>query len=243
MLAKNYQQKSIINILLKTHEEGEILNLWMIEQDIKKLYPVKIAMVKQRAQEIVVQSVNCADPKNEIKKFIGPMGVASFFLGKGNVIFRSEYKMTDRDGKHTFAFPDVVAIQDRRQAARYTVEADEVTVQFTKLINEVGGKIKKFNKRCFDLSSGGISFILNSQEREGFERGEVIENVVIKIEHKTYVVAIYLVNLIDIQPDRGNNLAYAGYKACFSFQKIDIKDKEQIENYVLSHIKLEKSSG
>ncbi|MCB9094639.1 MAG: PilZ domain-containing protein [Halobacteriovoraceae bacterium] len=237
-LAQNFQSKSILRTIREIQEKKKKILAWKIFGDVKITAPVRIKVIRSHRGEILLETHEDNIPL--LHRILGGTQKINFYIPNGNVLFQCKLKDMNPNGSFVVYIPDMVVRQERRKSLRCSVTDDRVKVQFAKDLARGGGRHDHiFDKKLYDISEGGLSIILTSTESKYFQNNDVIENVKLSISGKIMTVGVKLVNLIPVDPDPYNGLAYRGFRACFSFTDIDDKKKEIIEIYVLSNIKLD----
>lgn len=239
-LAQNYYKKSILARLKEIQLSKQELYVWRILGDKKVTAKVEIKIIKNTRDEVIFDVK--PENENQVRDIITGVEFVNFYAPKGNILFRTEFKFYSADMKLVTSFPKAIAMQERRESLRLRVDEFNVKVNFQKDLKKRTISLKDFDKTCFDLSTGGISFIMTATEARYFEIGDKIFYANIYYENIKIDSDLTLVNLIPIEPNDHNQLAYKGFKACFSFIRISDEDKERIDTFVMSKIDMSKAS-
>lgn len=235
-LAKNFQPKSIKSILSDAAKARKGFTAWKIIGGIKIVSHLDLKIIRFNKNQIVFHIP--AEEKSALDNIVGKERSLNFLITNESILFQSKI-ISMTDDEIIAEIPKMVAIQDRRSSLRCKIKSDDVKLSFVKYLTK--DRYHKFEKRLFDLSKGGMSFIMTASESEYFDKGDELINVDLQIVDKLLPVSMVLVNLIDQEPDAENGLAYKGFKACFSFKDISEKQIEIIDNYVMSHVQYEKA--
>lgn len=235
-LARNFQPKSIKTILSDAAKAKKGFTAWKMIGGAKIVSHLVLKIIRFNKNQIVFHIPS--EEKSTLDNIVGKEKMLNFLITNESILFQSKIISLTTD-EMIVEIPKMVAIQDRRSSLRCKIVDENVKLSFTKQITK--DRFQKFEKKLFDLSKGGISFIMTASESEYFEKGDELLNVDLQVIDKLLPVSIVLVNLIDQDPDAENGLAYKGFKACFSFKEISEKQTEIIDNYVMTHVQYEKA--
>lgn len=238
ILKKNYSAWAIFSILNNTKLRGKPAIAWRIVSGKKITAEVFIRVIRRSRNEILIRGT---DPGSQ--KILGTLSSGSenlnLFLPEDMVLFQSDIKSFDSSGDTTLKVPSMIAQIDRRKHMRLFV-AEEVPAQikFFKQTHAQRANTQMFDKQCFDISAGGLSFIVSKMESKFFMEGDSIGPIRIFAENKEVSVTGKIVNILDVEPDNRNKLHYKGRKICLRYDKIDPKDRKFIDDFVFRHADL-----
>jgi hypothetical protein len=239
-LAQNHQKATIVSMLIEVKKAESPVLAWRIVFDKKITCPIKIRFVRSNRNELecIVKGENHAT----FEQILSGEETLNIFLPESNTLFQTDV-VNWKSGELILKIPKMVAIQERRRHFRLNIkESWKAETSFVKEYTPNGFSIKKhkMNKKCHDVSKGGLSFILTKQEARMFMIEEEIEKVQLEIDKRIFVIDMELVNLINVEPDANNKLLYSGLKACFKFNKISSEAEEYIDNFVIKNIDYDK---
>lgn len=227
-------------MLIQAKDQHTPISAWKFVNHKKITILLKLKSVSLGDGEFIIVPEKIGDDQQLGALIDSKDKILSFFIGDGETIFQAEFLRKLLNGDYIFKAPAMVAIQDRRSSLRLILEdKHDVSVSFLKIHHRNIQMQHKFQKKCFDISRGGLSFILHEQETRFFSIGESVDNIHLSVDGVLMIIDIKLVNLISIEPDKLNKLLYKSFKACFSIDKITPEHREVIENFVLENIKLD----
>jgi hypothetical protein len=236
-LASNNYKESIKKVLSQCVQQKTKITMWKIAFDKKLSVQLKIHFVSDTNQTIQFK-VDEKD-KDIIKELINGDKFAKFLIEESNTLFQCEVRSYNHPD-FTVLLPKMIAIQNRRKDLRLNV-----TTENYKIIIQLNSKHHQkviFNDRLlYDISKGGLSLMLNMQEKKILESNKDMLVAILALEHRLIPVSINLVNMIEIEPNDTNKLLYKSYKACFQFRDLEAKSSELINNCIMNALKLEAS--
>ena len=238
-LNKNFNSWAIFGLINNSQEHDLPVIAWKIVTGEKITAEVNFHIVRKTKSEIVIRGKN-----PHAKKTLGDLSVGAhnlnFYLPKDSALFQSEVKQILSNGDVLVRIPKMIAQVERRKHMRLFLEQGlELELAFSKE-NHGQRKIQqKFSKSCFDISAGGLSFILTRSETSFFKKNDLITPLEIHLPNKTIKVVAKVSDVLEIIPNEQNRLNYKGYKICIQFEKIRKDDLALIESYVFDHLELE----
>lgn len=239
ILAQNFQVKAIVRTLKEIQESRKLILAWKIFGDIKITVPVKLKIVRSHRNELLFEVTN--ENFSELTRITTGYEKVNFYIPDGNILFQCRTKDLNNDGGFTVLLPDRIVRQERRKALRCRVDDKDVQVAFQKEISSSQRFNQYFEKNCYDVSVGGLSFIMTQTESKMFKINDKIYFADILMGGKRIDVDLELVNLIPVDPDNHNKLAYRGFKACFQFIRLTKENRNIIDIYVMSNIKFDET--
>jgi c-di-GMP-binding flagellar brake protein YcgR len=239
LLKKNYKDWAIFSIINNAKLNKKTVVGWKMIAGQKVRVEVIFHIIRKFRNEIVV---NAFYPKNklELKKLASGSEKLNFYLPDEMVLFQTEVKQIKESGDIIIGFPTMIAQVERRKDFRLFLENNlNIEVSFTK--NNHGQKVatQPFKKNCFDISSGGLTFIVSKTEKTFFRLGDEIENVTILIEERLIEVKAEILKIDKIEPNERNTLIYGGWLVGAKLSKISKADKEYIDDYVFKYTEFE----
>jgi len=136
--------------------------------------------------------------------------------------------------------PCMIAQINRRKSLRLFIENGmKAQVSFLKQNHGQLKRTQQFKRMCFDISGGGISFIISKMQKQFFRDADKIKKVSLYIEDFEIDAEARVVNLLEIIPNSKNELNYKGWKVCLEFSFIRPEDKKRIDEYVFKYISFE----
>ncbi len=239
ILAQNFQSKAIVRTLKEIRESKKLILAWKIFGDVKVTVPVVLKVVRSHRNELLFEVKK--ENFDELAKITTGYEKINFYIPEGNILFQSKMKELNKDGALVVNLPDQIVRQERRKSLRIRIENKDVKLAFQKEVSRNQHYNQVFEKDCYDLSVGGLSFIMTQTESKMFKIGERIYFADVIINGRRVDADIELVNLIPVDPDPHNKLAYRGFKACFQFIRLSKENRNIIDIYVMSNIKLDEA--
>lgn len=218
----------VIEVIEGTKDKGETVFAWYVFNDHTLKVELTIQSIDKEGEEILL----LPDPKSVffIKEMISGLGTINVYVPKDLLIFSAEFKNIDEEGKLKIGFPTLFKVHDRRGWDRVQLEADVLA------LFELRGKT--WNKKVFDLGSGGMSIVFNKTEHFRGEIQEKVENVKIKVGEKTAYCECTIVNILQLKPYMLENCPYGGTRVSFKFDNLGSDSKDFLEKILFSHIGL-----
>lgn len=141
-----------------------------------------------------------------------------------NLFFKSKLLSADTHGFH-FVFPEKLFKAQRRKDFRLPIPLDySVKAEFP----DPGAPNERISRRVFDISAGGISFMVPLAERDLYEPSSKIKNMTFKIRGRLILVDIEVRYATPVKDDSSHPQAKIGVQ----FRQIDAADIKFIVKYV-----------
>lgn len=237
-LSKNFDSWAIDSLLSNTQKNENTLVAWKIVAGEKITVEVDFHIIRKAKNEIVVRAKALSE-----KKVLGDLSVGAqnlnFFLPVDSALFQTEVKQILNNGDVIIKIPEMIAQVERRKNMRlFFEEGLNLPLQFFKDSHGQRVVSQKFTKNCFDLSAGGMSFVVSRTELSFFKEGDdfLIE---LTVEGKDIKLESRIRRVLEIVPNEQNKLIYKANKICVSFQNISEKHLKLLNNYVFQHIELD----
>lgn len=239
-LNKNKSSWALCSILTNKKERRESFICWRMVGGVKQVAEVSLKIIRKSREEIVIRAVG---EKNEraLAEIVAGTETVNFLLQEDKVLFQSVVKSYTDQGQLTVTLPKEFAHIDRRNHVRLQLYDDLTsTLSFKKESMYSQNRTNQlFDKRCFDLSAGGLSFIVSRVESRFFKNQDQIHSIALQVNGKTIICAAQVVNILDVQPDDRNKLNYKAHKICLEFNVISDEDRKYISNYVFKYVDLD----
>ena len=244
-------KKAEKDILKKTHSAATIFNIvnsaklndkpvmgWRLVCGQKITVNLFIRVVRKSRDEIVVRAFN-EEGKKTLGNLLSSSQTLNFFLSEDLALFQTEVKSFEANGDVVARMPKMMAQVDRRKHLRLFLDEEvQAKVKFLKNSPSHKDKSQLFDKKCFDLSAGGLSFVVSKPESKFFKIGDYVKLAKIFFERKEVLVAGRILNVLELEPDERNKLMYKGQKICVKFEKIDSKSVNLLNEFVFRHVDL-----
>ena len=238
-LKKNENDCAIISIIENAKKQSSIVFAWNFITGKKVTVEVNFHILKTFKNEMIIRAV-----KDSEKRKLGNLVVAAqnlnFYLPDELVLFQTKIKELTPNGDVRVSFPKMIAQVDRRANYRLLIENTKIKshVQFRKN-NHSLKKFEQFRKNVFDLSSGGISFLVSRMEKDFFKIGDYLENIDLSFENKNLSLNGQIVNIFEIHPNLTYKTNYKVWKVSINLRQLSEEDRKTVEDFVFRHGDLE----
>lgn len=236
-LNRNKSSWALYSILNNKQSQRSTFICWRIIAGSKQTAEVSLKIIRKTREEIVVAALGEKNQRALMEIITGAEKI-NFFLPDDKVLFQSEVKSISEQGQLTVSLPREFAHIDRRDHVRLQLYDDLTSsVSFKKeMIQSQNKSIQLFEKKCFDLSAGGLSFITSRLESRFFKKDDEIHIINLVVSGKTIVCAAKVVNILDVEPNERNKLNYKAHKVCLEFSMISEIDVDFINQYVFKYV-------
>jgi len=237
-LQKIHDHAVIMKLLMGAKESQLEVFVWRLVGGSKYLAKVRVeAIRKQRSDFIVVP----LDGQEEmVQEMLVGQSFIDLYIPDSALLFRASIRQTDAPSRYFLAFPDFVAQVERRKSLRLQVyESDGVKINFSKMMVAIRPLTQQFNKSCFDISSGGFSFMASRMESKFFKINDPIRTIEFEVDGKKFYANAEVALIKEIEPDEFNGLTYKVWRVCCRFSHIDMNAKKHLDIYILEKIKEE----
>lgn len=240
-LKKNNSKWAIFSLINNTKLDNKQIMGWRIIAGKKVTAELFIRVIRKFRNEFVVRGMT-EKQKNTLNNLVASSGVLNFYLAEDMVLFQSEVKHVDPNGDFVFSIPQMVAQIDRRKHMRLFL-SNEVKANVVFFKENHGHKVMKqqFNKECFDLSAGGLSFFISRAESKFFELNDIIEKIEVHFENTMVRLKADVVNIFDVEPDERNQLHYRAKKVCLRYREADERSVKKINDFVFKYTDLDEA--
>lgn len=240
-LKKNYDESAIASIIESTKTSEKQVIGWRFVGDKKVTVDLKIRVIRKFRDEIVFMSLT--DEGNyTLQSLVNGAEKLNFYFPEDMALFQVEVKSFESKNDLVVKYPKMMAHIDRRKFLRLFVEENlKARVEFSKKNHGQLSNSQIFSKPCFDLSAGGLSFIVSRTELRFFQAEDMIDMNLILNDFETKLRG-KIVNIFEIEPNKTNKLNYKGWKICLDFQGIDPKVQQKINSFVFGHIEIDKEA-
>ncbi len=241
ILKKNFSAWAIFSIVSNTKINANPVLCWRIVNGEKRTVEAFFRVIRKFRNEIVLRAA-AENAQKELKELVAGCENLNFFLPEDMVLFQSQIKMIDQSGDLVVTIPQMIAQVDRRSHMRLHLgEGIQAVARFQK---ESHGQMKRkhlFEKNCYDISGGGLSFIVSKAEARYFRVGDEVGPVKVTVESKEVPLVGKVLNIFEVEPNGHNNLHYKGYRICIRYSKIAPKAQKYFDEFVFRHIDLERA--
>jgi hypothetical protein len=237
-LKKIYDQALISNPLTSAKDLRHEVFIWKLVGGSKYLANVRIESVRTARNDFAIVPVEGSDSK--VQELLGGQTFIDLYIPDSALLLRCDIKQTDAPIRYYVHIPKFVAQVERRKHVRLQVyESDEVKLAFSKVMIEPKPQSQLFKKSCFDVSSGGFSFLVSRIESKFFKINDPIRNIMIQVGDRNALVNAEIALIKEVEPEQLNGLTYKVWRICCRFSQIDNVTKKHLEMFILERIKEE----
>ncbi len=236
LLTQNFNDWAIFSIISNAKIKEKTVYGWKIIAGKKVTVEVNFHIIRKFRNEIVVRAVGPQGRTNLGDLAAGAQKL-NFYLPDDMVLFQTEVKQIEMSGDIRIKIPKMIAQVDRRNDLRLFVE-NGINVRTKFFKQNHGQKImtQQFSKPCFDISGGGLSFIISKSERGFFSEDDRINELKIDLDGEVVQAECRIVNVLEVEPDRHNGLIYKGWKVCVKLLNLGAIDKKKVEKFVFKYV-------
>lgn len=240
-LKKNYDESAITSIIESNKALDKQVIGWRFVGDKKVTVDLKIRVIRKFRNEIVFMPLS--DEGNyTLQSLVNGAEKLNFYFPDDMALFQVEVKSFESKNDLVVKYPKMIAHIDRRKFLRLFLEENlKACVKFSKKNHGQLTSAQFFTKSCFDLSAGGLSFIVSRSELRFFQMEDKVEMQLELNDFATKVIG-KIVNIFEIAPNKFNKLNYKGWKICFDFQGLAPEVQRRINDFVFSHIEIDKEA-
>jgi hypothetical protein len=238
-LKKNYSTWAIFSIINNTKISEKPIVGWRIVGGKKVTVELYIRVIRKFRNEFVIRPVKVNGQK-VLGDLIAGSEKLNLYLPADLVLCQSMVKKIDSNGDITISMPDMIAQIDRRKHLRlFRENGVRIGVEFKKELGTHTSRVQSFTKDCFDISAGGMSFIISRTEAKYFHKENDIESMILNLDGKKTKISGRVVNIFDVEPDDQNGLMYKSKKVCIQFSDPTAKQQKVINDYVFKYLDIE----
>ncbi len=241
-LKRNDKDWAIVSIIEHAKIQSSTVFAWNFITGKKVTVEVSFHILKKYKNEMIIRVMKESD-----KRKLGNLVVAAqnlnFYLPDELVLFQTSVKELLNNGDVRVTIPEMVAQIDRRDSYRLLLESKNVSshLNFTKKSHVIKRHEQKFEKNVFDLSSGGISFLISRMEKDFFKIGDFVESIELKFEKSDLNISGQIVNIFEIQPSSTYNMNYKVWKVSIHILELNEESKKLIDDFVFRYGDLEEA--
>lgn len=174
-----------------------------------------------------------------VMEMMGSQNHIDLYVPESALLLRCNIKHTDAPFRYYLTIPEFVAQADRRKSLRLsTHDLGDLKLCFAKPMN--GSQrpvVQHFMKTCYDVSTGGFSFLVSKGEFRFFEANDEIPQVELKSKGLNTKLNVEVVTIKEMDPNEQNGLTYKAWKISCRFTQIDQVTKKYLEKFIFERIK------
>jgi hypothetical protein len=237
-LSKVQDEGVILGLLQGAKEKNCEIFVWRFLGGEKHLGLTRIESVRKLRGDFCI--VPHQGQERVVQDLIGSLNFIDLYIPEYCLLLRCDIKQTDAPQRYYLKIPDFVAQVERRKAARLNTEDDStIKVEFSKFPPLSKGIKQQFSKKCFDLSSGGLSFYTSRQESKFFKPGDIDKELHLRAGDISLSLDGEVTSVIEVVPDEFNGLSYKVWRVSYRFLNIDQISQRKLERFIFQRIKEE----
>lgn len=227
----------LLNIMSAKDECSEIY-VWRFVGATKHIGLSRIEAVRKQRNDFCIVPADGQD--RVLQEMLGGQTHIDLYIPSKCILMRCRLKQTDAPFRYYLEFPEFFAQAERRKDLRLNVyDQQEIKVSFGKTITVPRTMSQFFLKACFDVSSGGLSFLVSRSEAKMFLSNDPIASMEIKTTGWSTKVAAQVIAIRETEPDVANGFPYKVWRVSCQITQIDPVAKKQLEKFIFERIKEE----
>jgi len=240
-LKKNYSAWDIFSLINNTKLNDRPIMGWRVVGGKKVTVDMFIRVIRKFRNELVVRATS-PEGRDKLANLVAGSDKLNLYLPEDLVLFQSRIKKHESTGDVVISIPEMIAQIDRRKHLRLFVE-NEINVQVGFQKENHGQRVstQQFDKKCFDVSAGGLSFIISKIEGKFFEVGDHVYNAYLILDRRKTLINAEVVNILDIEPDERNGLHYKGQKVCLRLLNPTENQQKVINDFVFKYVQIDEA--
>jgi len=231
LMRKHKSQKSLLEMLGSAKIENDGIVAWRMINNKKIIVDVYVKVIRKYRDEMILETK--VESIEKLEMLISGSETLNFFISGFGLLFQSKIKSYNEKNQLIVSVPSEYAQLERRKYLRYQLENENIDCFISLFEN---GSLRKLKKRAFDISAGGVSFIVSKMEAKFFNPGSKLENFVFQIESKFIKTTAKVMNIVYLEPNMSSDLLYGGWKVSISFISNEIEFIKLVDDYVFSKI-------
>ncbi len=237
-LNKVHDVSQILLGLNSAKEDSSEIYLWRFVGSSKHLGLSRIEAVRKQRNDFCIVPNEGQD--RVVQELLSGQTHIDLYIPEKSILMRCRIKQTDAPFRYYLELPEFMAQVERRKELRLNVyEQQEIKVSFGKTISLPRTMSQFFLKSCFDVSTGGISFLVSRTESKLFQEADLIPTMEIKAEKWTAKIATQVLSIRETDPDEANGFPYKVWRVSCKITQIDPLAKKQLEKFIFERIKEE----
>jgi hypothetical protein len=193
------------------------------------------AVRKQRGDFCIVPSEG---QDRIIQELLSGQTQIDLYIPAKSTLMRCRIRQTDAPFRYYLEFPQFIAQVERRKELRLNVyDQQEITVSFGKTITLPRTMSQYFLKSCFDVSTGGLSFLVSRTESKLFQESDLISTMEMKTSDWSTKIATQILSIRETDPDEVNGFPYKVWRVSCKITQMDPVAKKQLEKFIFDRIK------
>jgi hypothetical protein len=227
---------TIRSLLATVKEQNQDVFVWKLINGDRHMAQVRFGVIRKERNDFLI--IACDGQEAEARGLLDSATHIDLYVPGSELFMRSSVKRGDTPGRYYIGVPELIAQLDRRRSLRLnTYSSEEVKLSFTKTIQQLKPIPHQFAKNCYDISTGGFSFLISKAELKYFEVGQEVPEMGVKIANWSSKPSAKITGIREYEPDANNNLTYKVWRVSCAFTKIDDIGKKYLERYIFERLK------
>lgn len=227
--------------LLSAKERNEEAYVWRIVGDKKVLAPVRFEVIKKVKSELVI--VPGENAKEIFLHVLGGADHLNFFLPNSSLLFQCSVKQFESNGSLSLQFPKFIAQVDRRKNLRMeAIDHPKLRVQFCKTVAATQPTKQFYGKGLFDLSAGGLTFLVTKAESRHFITGEKLKNIEIIVNDQKIITSASILRVQELNEIESQEHPYKAWKVTFTFDSLQKRDQDLLTKFVFENVRIDEKA-
>lgn len=227
---------SIFGLLQSAKSAEQDVYIWKMVGDTKCLGQVKMESLRKSRRDICISPIK--GQESTVTDLMSGQSSIDIYIPGSALIFRCTVKQADKFQRYYIEIPKFVAQVERRKSYRFDCYDDaDFQISFSKTVFTLRAVTQSFQKSCFDISSGGLAFLISRAESKFFQVDDTITYLTIKVGNWTANVDAQITAIREIEPDEFNNLPYRVLRVSCKFTRIDEISKKHLDKIIFERIK------
>ena len=237
------------NSLNKVHDEGVIFTMlqgskendaevyvWRFLAGQKHLGLVRIEAIRKSRGDFCIVPQEGQD--RIVQELMGSLSTIDLYIPSYALLLRCSVRQTEAPFRYYLQIPLFVAQIERRQSLRLNVsEERDIQVAFEKTINLMKPTNQLFQKSCFDISPGGVSFFVSRTEAKAFDAADFIKSLEVKAGSWRTKVEAEVISVTEVEPNQYNGLSYKAWRVACRFSNMEQLSRKYLEKFIFERIK------
>ncbi len=218
----------ILQGLNSAKDDSSEIYLWRFVGASKHLGLTRIEAVRKQRSDFCIVPTEGQD--RVVQELLSGQTHIDIYIPEKSILMRCRIKQTDAPFRYYLELPEFMAQVERRKELRLNVYDDqEMKVSFGKTITLPRPMSQFFLKSCFDVSTGGISFLVSKTESKLFQEMDLIPTMEIKADKFAAKIASQVLSIRETDPDEANGFPYKVWRVSCKITQIDPVAKKQLE--------------
>ncbi len=235
-LKKIHDEATILTLLGSAKEAQHEVFIWRLIGGSKHLAGVRVEAIRRTRNDFCISPIS--GQNQQVQDMMGTLDYIDLYIPDSALLLRCKIRQTDAPTRYYLEIPSFVAQVERRKSMRLNVHTtDEIKVTFAKATSVPRLMTQHFNKSCFDISSGGFSFLVSRMESKYFKINDPIRMINLQTSEWASSLNAEIALIKEIEPDEYNGLTYKVWRVCCRFSQMDDLTKKRLEKYIFERIK------